>query len=96
VAAQTKPIAVVCSQCGGTLQRPAELVGTMFRCPYCRKEAELLLPAPEPPAAFPKKTLVWSAVAFAIIVLGLAALMFALKQYQAKAPRKESSPALRQ
>ena len=43
---RTKRLTGVCSECGGSIQFQAELIGTVATCPRCRKQTELMLESP--------------------------------------------------
>lgn len=54
---RTKRLKRGCGECGGSIEFPAELVGTLTPFPRCGKQTELLLAAlPEEPAA-PRKVI---------------------------------------
>ncbi len=79
---RTKRLSGVCSQCGGSIEFPAELVGTMGQCPRCKKQTELTLPDPPEEPAVPRKVILCTAVTVALLVLGLAAAIFELRHLE--------------
>jgi hypothetical protein len=81
---QTKRLNGVCSQCGGPIEFPAELVGTLTQCPRCRKQTELRLSSPpeEPPVL--RRAILWTVVAVAILALGVIALLVGLRHFEKK------------
>ena len=91
----TKRLTGVCSECGGSIQFPAELVGTMTQCPRCRKQTELTLAVPPDEPALPRKVIVWTVVAAVILVLALIATVVGLKHFEKLAARQRdlSAPA---
>ena len=79
---RTKRLSGVCSQCGGSIEFPAELVGTTTQCPRCKKLTELTLPAPPEEPGVPRKVILWTVVTVVILLLGLAAAVFELKHLE--------------
>ncbi len=79
----TKKIQGNCSHCGGSLEFPAELVGTVAACPHCGQQAELLLARPLEEPTIPRRVLVWTGIAVLILLLGFAGVLYALKRSQA-------------
>ena len=90
---RTKRLTGVCSECGGPIEFPAELVGTMTQCPRCRKQTELTLAAPREEPSVPRKVIVWTAVAVVILVLGLIATVIGLKHFEKLAARQRDRAA---
>ena len=84
----------VCSECGGSIQFPAELVGTMTTCPRCRKQTELTLAPPLEEPAAPRKALMWSVVAIVILALGSIVLVGGLKHFEKVAGIRRGRAAL--
>jgi hypothetical protein len=79
---RTKRLTGVCSECGGSIQFQAELIGTMATCPRCRKETELRLDAPPEEPSVPRKAIVWTVVTAGILVAGLIVTMMGLKHFE--------------
>jgi hypothetical protein len=79
---QTKRLTGVCSECGGSIQFQAELVGTVASCPHCRKQTELMLAAPPDEAAVPRKVIVWTVVTALILVAGLIVTVVGLRRFE--------------
>ena len=79
---RTKRLTGVCSQCGGSIEFQAELVGTMTTCPRCRKQTELMLPAPAEEPAVPRKVIVWTVVTAVILIAGLVGTVVGLKHFE--------------
>jgi hypothetical protein len=77
----TKRLKGVCSECGGSIEFPAELVGTMSQCPRCRTQTELLLAAPPEEPAVPRKVIIWTVVAIVILAAGVIVPVAGLKHY---------------
>ena len=91
---QTKRLTGVCSECGGPIQFPAELIGTMTTCPRCRKQTELRLESPSEEPSVPRKAIVWTVVAVLILVGGLVAALVMLKRFEKlTAGQKDRAPA---
>jgi hypothetical protein len=85
---RTKHLAGVCSECGGSIEFQAELVGTMATCPRCRKQTALMLPAaPEEPAV-PPRVIFWTVVTVVILVLVLGVTLVGLKRFEKLAARE--------
>ena len=79
---QTKRLRGVCSECGGPIEFPAELVGTLATCPRCRKQTELMLALPPEEPALPRKVIIWTVVTALILVSGLIATVVGLKHFE--------------
>ena len=88
----TKRLQGSCSECGGSIEFPAELVGTMTQCPHCRKQTELLLPLPPDEPSVPRKAIVWSVVAVVILALGVIVPVAGLKHFEKLAARQKGQP----
>lgn len=79
---RTKRLMGVCSECGGSIEFQAELVGTMAPCPRCRKQTELMLAAPPDEPAVPRKVIVWTLVTAVVLVSGLIGTVVGLKHFE--------------
>ncbi len=91
----TKRLMGTCGECGGSIQFPAELVGTMIQCPRCGKQTELTLSVPPEEPAVPRKVVVWTVVAVVILALGVIVPVLGLKHFEKLAARqKDRSPAV--
>jgi rRNA maturation protein Nop10 len=92
---QTKYLKGACTHCGGHLEFPAESTGMSTTCPHCGQETELLLLPPRSEPTIPRKTLIWTLIAVAVLGLGLAGALYALhlahKEFGAK---PEAAPAV--
>ena len=88
----TKRLMGVCDECGGPIQFPAELIGTMATCPRCRKQTELRLESPPDESTVPRKAIVWAIVAVCILVVGLAAALVVLKRFERLAAERKHRP----
>jgi hypothetical protein len=78
----TKRLMGVCGECGGPIQFPAELIGTVTTCPHCRKQTELRLESPPEEPSLPRKAIIWTVVAALILIAGLIAALVVLKRYE--------------
>ncbi len=78
----TKRLTGVCSECGGSIQFRAELVGTMAQCPQCGKQTELMLALPPEESSAPRKGIAWMVIAVVILIAGLIASLIALKRFE--------------
>jgi len=85
---RTKRLTGVCSECGGTIEFQAELVGTMTQCPCCGKQTELLLAAPPEEPMVPRKAIVWTVITIVILVVGVMVPVVGLKHYAKLAERQ--------
>ena len=85
----TKRLQGACSECGGSIEFPAELVGTMTQCPRCGKQTELLLPAPPDDSAVPRKAIIWTVIAIVILALGVIVPVAGLKHFEKLAARQK-------
>ncbi len=88
----TKRLMGVCGECGGPIQFPAELIGTMATCPRCRKQTELRLEAPPEESTVPRKATLWTLVAALILVGGLVAALIVLKRFEKLAAGQKNRP----
>jgi hypothetical protein len=79
---RTKRLTGACSECGGSIEFQAELVGTMATCPRCRKQTELMLAAPPEEPAVPRKVIVWTVVTAVILVAELIVTVVGLKHFE--------------
>ena len=92
----TKRLTGVCSECGGSIQFPAELVGTMTTCPVCKKRTELTLAAPPEEPAVPRKVIIWTVVTVVVLALGVVVLVAGLRHFEKLAARQQDrTPAAR-
>jgi hypothetical protein len=83
-----------CGQCGGNIEFPAEMVGTVAECPHCGKSTELFLAVPKQEPALPGRVILWTVVSVVILGLGLAGAMVALRRAERLASsQKEEPPA---
>ena len=89
----TKRLTGACRECGGPIQFPAELIGTVTTCPRCRKQTELRLESPPEEPSVPRKAIVWTVVAAMILVLGLIAALVVLKRFERLAARQRDRAA---
>jgi hypothetical protein len=85
---RTKRLKGVCGGCGGSIEFPAELVGTMTQCPRCGRQTELLLAAPPEEPAVPRKVVLWTVVAIVILALGVIVPVAGLKHFEKLAARQ--------
>ena len=69
-----------------------EAIGMEAKCPYCRKQTELRLATPETGPGIPRKAVVWTLIAVAVLVLGLLGAFAALKQAESWAKKQRGSP----
>ena len=90
----TKRLTGVCSECGGSIQFPVELVGTMTACPRCGKQTELLLAAPPEEPAVPRKVVIWTVVTVVVLALGVIVLVAGLKHFEKLAARQKNESRL--
>jgi len=92
---RTKRLTGVCSQCGGSIEFQADLIGTMATCPRCRQPTELMLTTPPEEPTVPRKAIVWTVVTAVILVGGLIGTVVGLKHYEklAAQQRGRAGPA---
>lgn len=88
----TKSLRGQCSQCGGSLEFPAEAVGTTGDCPLCGKPTELMLAAPVPERAVPVRTIIYTVITILALIGGLVAAIVALKRAEGMSERKAPAP----
>ena len=86
---RTKRLKGVCSECGGPIDFPAELIGTTAPCPRCRKPTDLLLPTPPDEPLVPRKVIIWTAVTIAVLIVGAIGLVLGLRHIEKLAARKK-------
>ncbi|HOX57645.1 MAG TPA: hypothetical protein P5205_12955 [Candidatus Paceibacterota bacterium] len=79
---RTKRLKGTCTECGGPIEFPAEMIGATAQCPRCRKQTELRLSAPPEEPVVPRRVIVWTAVTIAILVLAAVALVIGLKHFE--------------
>jgi hypothetical protein len=89
-----KRLTGVCSECGGSIEFAAELVGTMTRCRRCGKQTELALAVPPEEPAVPRKVVIWTAITVVILVLGLIVTVVGLKHFERLAARQKDRAAI--
>ena len=89
----TKRLTGVCSECGGSIEFPAELIGTMSTCPRCRKQTELMLAAPPEEPLVPRKAIIWAVVTLAILAAGVIVPVVGLKHFERLAARQRDRSA---
>jgi hypothetical protein len=85
----TKRLTCTCSECGGSIQSPAELVGTITQCPRCGKQTELTLAALPQEPAVPRRLIVWTVVAVVILAVGVIVPVAGLKHFEKLAARQK-------
>jgi uncharacterized paraquat-inducible protein A len=78
----TKYLNGPCSHCGAPIKFAAQMVGTTAQCPRCGKTTELLLEQPAEEPALPRKVVFWTVSSVLVLLLGLAASLYALKRTQ--------------
>jgi len=81
---RTKRLKGVCRECGGSIEFSAELVGTMTQCPRCRKQTELLLSCPPEEGSVPRKVILWTVGAVAILALCVIGPLVGLRHFEKK------------
>jgi len=89
----TKRLACLCGECGGPIQAPAELIGTVTQCPRCGKQTELKLAIPPEEPALPRKVIIWTIVAGVVLALGVIVPVAGLKHYEKLAARQKDRAA---
>ena len=89
---RTKYLQGPCGRCGGQIDYPAEMVGTRAECPHCGQETDLRLGAPPAATAVSRTVILWTGAAILILVLGLAALLVALKRAEKLSARRAANP----
>jgi hypothetical protein len=78
----TKRLTGVCSECGGSIEFQAELIGTVATCPRCRKQTELMLASPSAEPSVPRKAIVWTIITAGILVAGLIVTVVGLRHFE--------------
>jgi hypothetical protein len=91
---RTKSLTGVCSECGGAFEFQAELIGTLGKCPHCRKQTELMLAAPSAEPSVSRKAIVWTIITAGILVAGLLVTMMGLKHFEKLAASKREQAAV--
>lgn len=77
---QMKNLRGQCRHCGGRFDFPAAQIGTMGDCPHCGRTIEMMLETPKTESAVPRRVVVYSLLAIALLGLGLLATAVALKR----------------
>jgi hypothetical protein len=90
---QTKRLTGVCSECGGSIQFQAELIGTVATCPRCRKQTELMLESPTIEPSVPRKAIIWTVITAGILVVGLIVTAVGLRHFERLAARQKERAA---
>jgi hypothetical protein len=90
---QTKRLTGVCSECGGSIQFQAELIGTVATCPRCRKQTELMLESPTLEPSVPRKAMIWTVITAGILVVGLIVTVVGLRHFEKLAARQKERAA---
>jgi hypothetical protein len=90
---RTKRLTGVCSECGGSIEFEAELIGTMAACPRCRKQTELMLASPAADQSVSRKAIIWTVVTAGILVAGLIVTMVGLRHFEKLAARQRDRTA---
>lgn len=81
-----------CSECGGSIEYPAQLAGTNTACPHCGKTTLLLLHRPPDEPTLPRRVLVWTAITILVLVLGFLGTIAALKRAERMARERNQPP----
>jgi len=89
----TKRLQGVCTECGGPLAFPAEMIGTVAQCPCCTRQTELLLAPPVEEPTVSRRMIVYSIVGTAILIAGLIAAVVGLKHFEKLAARQKQKAA---
>jgi hypothetical protein len=90
---RSKRLTGVCSECGGSIEFQAELIGTVATCPRCRKQTELMLATPAIEPAVSRKAIVWTIITALILVAGLIVTMAGLKHFEKLAANQRDRAA---
>jgi hypothetical protein len=90
---RTKRLTGVCSECGGSIEFAAELIGTMAQCPRCRKQTELTLAAPPDESGVPRRIIVWTVFMVVILVGALVVTIIGLRHFQKLAANQREHAA---
>jgi ribosomal protein S27E len=91
--ANSKYLKGECQHCGGHIEFPPEAAGTTAECPHCGKATDLLLAAPPTESSVPKRAIVYTVIAAAILIGGLIAAQIALKRAQRLTAQKKEAAA---
>jgi hypothetical protein len=92
---RTKYLKGECQHCGGHLEFPAETIGYTADCPHCGQPTELMLARPPEEPTVPRRWIVLSALAVAVLLVGLGVCLVGLKHFESVvAERKERAAAL--
>jgi hypothetical protein len=83
-----------CSNCGGNIEFPVELIGTVIACPHCGQNTELILATPPQEPTVSRKLILWTIAAAVILILGLAGSLIALKMAPGLLKRKKQAESL--
>jgi hypothetical protein len=78
----TKRLTGACSECGGSIEFQAELIGTVATCPRCRKQTELMLASPSAEPSIPRKAIIWTVITAGILVAGLIVTLVGLRHFE--------------
>ena len=90
---RTKRLTGVCSECGGSIEFQAELIGTVATCPRCRKQTELMLASPSIEPAVPRKVIIGTVITAGILVVGLVVTLVGLRHFERLASRQRDRSA---
>src|SRR5438105_8787125 len=71
-----------CIECGGSLEFPAESIGTTVECRHCRKTTELSLAGPKEEPTVSTRVIAWTLIALFILIGGLVGSLIALNRAQ--------------
>ena len=80
-----KKIAGVCGHCSSPTEFTAETIGGTIVCPFCRHQTEFHLPKGDDEPVVPRSLVRWTVAAIIILLLGMGAVMVALKYGERKA-----------
>ena len=89
----TKRLTGACSECGGSIEFQAELIGTVATCPRCRKQTELMLAPPSAEPSVSRKAIIWTAITAGILVAGLIVTLVGLKHFEKLAASQKDRAA---
>jgi len=93
---RTKYLRGECQSCNGNIEFPAEAVERSIQCPHCGNTTELVLSVPPQEPILPKRTLIWTAVAVVILIVGLGGALAALKRAQQRVAAQKQAEAASQ
>jgi hypothetical protein len=82
-----------CQHCHGHLEFPVESTGLTADCPHCGQVTELMLPLPPLESSVPRRWLVMTAIAIAILVSGLVTCVVLLKHFEHRLARLKAKTA---